>query len=497
LRIDPTRGVVLFFLAAIPRLLGAFFLPNAFGDAYVYIREIGNLTTKISDGTFRLTNLFGFWLPLYQFISAVINLLVKNGFYAGKVVAALFGAGACLFVYLITEQLTKNTTAATWMFLLIALNPLHILYSASAMTDVPHAFFVLAALYFVLTGNWIVAAVFGALAGLTRVESWMLIALIPLIQFSKKRRLSFVPMLILMGPPVFWFYISWKATGSWLASFVQRQEYHDWLLRMNPSIAGFSLSHLLKDSATLLVSTEVAVLLACFMAGWFVLKNFPKTVRGEASDEVSAISAPVLFFFAFFALLVIAYLTHQQPIIFPRYGLILFSLGLPLLAWGFLRIRTMRPWLARRVLIGIAVVCLFDISVQLAGAVGTVKQYRVQRETADYLRDHFDANSGTRIFCDDGTVQVLSGIPEEKFVTSANSPNDRQAFIEFLKDQRVQYLVLVKPAPTHAILTDAAFIQPAAPDILLHQRTEFIPTEIWLYQLPEREAARPLQNRER
>ena len=494
---DPTRGVVLFFLAALPRLVGAFFLPNAFGDAYVYIQEIGNLSTKISGTTFRLTDLFGFWLPLYQFISAVINLLVKNGFYAGKVVAALFGAGACLFVYLITAQLTKNTTAATWMFLLIALNPLHIFYSASAMTDVPHAFFVLATLYFVLTGNWIVAAVCGALAGLTRVESWMLIALLPLIQFSKEHRISFVPILILMGPPVFWFYISWKATGNWLASFVQRQEYHDWLLRMNPSIAGFSLSHLLKDSATLLVSTEVAVLIACFMAGWFVLKHFRKTVRGEAPDEVSAISAPVLFFFAFFALLVIAYLTHQQPIIFPRYGLILFSLGLPLLAWGFLRIRTTRPWLARGVLIGIAVVCLFDISVQLAGAVGTVMQYCVQRDTADYLRDHFDATSGMRIFCDDGTVRVLSGIPEEKFVTSANSPTDRPGIIEFLKDQRVQYLVLVKPAPTHAIFTDASVAKPASLDVLMYRRTAFIPTEIWLYQLSQSEAGRPLENSER
>src|SRR2546423_5821440 len=95
-------GVALFSLAAIPRLLGAFFLPKAFGDAYVYIQEIGTLSTKISSGTFRLTDLFGFWLPLYQFICAVVNVVVRNGFYSGKVIAALFGAGACVFVYLVT-----------------------------------------------------------------------------------------------------------------------------------------------------------------------------------------------------------------------------------------------------------------------------------------------------------------------------------------------------------------------------------------------------------
>src|ERR1051325_6526952 len=104
------RLPILFFASAIPRLLGAFFLPNAFGDAYVYIQEIGMLSTKISSGSFRLTDLFGFWLPLYQLICAVINVFVKNGFYSGKVIAALFGAGACVFVHLVALRLTSNST---------------------------------------------------------------------------------------------------------------------------------------------------------------------------------------------------------------------------------------------------------------------------------------------------------------------------------------------------------------------------------------------------
>src|SRR5690242_1378375 len=91
----------LLLLAAVPRIVGALFLPNAFGDAYIYIRDIGTLGTKISTGSLRLTDLFGFWLPLYQFISALLNLVFKNGFYSGKIVSALFGAGTCLFVYAI------------------------------------------------------------------------------------------------------------------------------------------------------------------------------------------------------------------------------------------------------------------------------------------------------------------------------------------------------------------------------------------------------------
>src|SRR5881394_4527063 len=96
------KPAVLFLLAAGPRIVGAFFLPNAFGDAYVYIQEIGTLSTKLSTGAFRLTDLFGFWLPLYQFLSAIVNIPFKNGFYSGKLVAAMFGVASCLMVYAIS-----------------------------------------------------------------------------------------------------------------------------------------------------------------------------------------------------------------------------------------------------------------------------------------------------------------------------------------------------------------------------------------------------------
>src|SRR5882762_155646 len=145
-----TLWPTLVLVSGIPRIAGAFALPNAFGDAYVYIREIGTMSTKLSQGTFGLTDLYGFWLPLYQLISAAVNIFLRNGFYAGKIVSALFGIGSCLLIYSIVLRLTASLQAALLGFALIALNPLQITYSASAMTDVPHAFFGLASLYFVL-----------------------------------------------------------------------------------------------------------------------------------------------------------------------------------------------------------------------------------------------------------------------------------------------------------------------------------------------------------
>src|SRR5437870_5180539 len=179
--------IYLICIAALPRILGALWLPNMFGDAYVYIRDIGAMSTKLKSGTFALNELYGFWLPVYQFLSALLNVLVNNGFYVGKIVSSIFGAGVCVLLY---------------------------------------------------------AIAFDAIA-------------------------------IMSMPAAFWFYISHKATGDWLACFRIRQQYHDWLLVQNPALSHFSFGGVLKDSATFLVSTDIAVLIATFAAAWLVWK-FPQ-----------------------------------------------------------------------------------------------------------------------------------------------------------------------------------------------------------------------------
>ena len=466
-------------------MLGAFFLPNAFGDAYVYIRDIGVMSTKLAARSFALTDLFGFWLPLYQFICALINVAVGNGFYVGKIVSAGFGIGVCLLVYSITLRLVANRTAALLAFLLIALNPLHIFNSASAMTDVPHAFFVSASLYFILKRGWIGAAIFGALAGFTRVESWMFIALIPAIQFLRERRVSFLVIIILTIPPLLWFYISWKATGNWLACFQARQQYHDWLLTMNPRLARFTLPQILRDIATLLVSCDIPVLFATFVAVWKILPRLRRLKDSEISNETLSIIAPLAFFFAFLGLLVAAYLTHQQPIIFPRYGLILFGLGIPPLFWTILRLRTEKPRLARRLVVSVIVICLFDASVQMIGVVGSLKQYSVQRDIADYLRDNFSPSSGGRLFCDEGTVRSLSGISAERFLTTSDAPREREAFLTFLTHEHVEYLVVVdrEDSTPSKLFRSLEYGQRIGSfEFMMNRRTAFLPTNIRVYR---------------
>jgi hypothetical protein len=187
-------------------------------------------------------------------------------------------------------------------------------------------------------------------------------------------------------------------------------------------------------------------------------------------------------------LIVLAYLTGTQPIIFPRYGLILFSLGIPILAWTLLTLRKRKPQWARRLLIFVIAICVLDASIQLVGSVGLLNQISAQRAVANYLRDHFQPNSNAHIFCDDGTVIALSGIPPEKFLTSSDAPHDREAFLNYLKEKNIEYLVFVSnqdstPVRLFPDLEYGDRIGPFEP--VMNSHTDFLVlyTNIWLYRV--------------
>ncbi len=119
-------------------------------------------------------------------------------------------------------------------------------------------------------------------------------------------------------------------------------------------------------------------------------------------------------------------------------------------------------------------------------AVGSLNQYRAHRVVADYLRDHYQPTAGTRIFSDEGTVTVLSGIAEEKFLTSSDAPEDRESFLAFLKEKNVEYLVFIKkvdstPAKLFPELEHGDGIGTFVP--VMNSRSELMRANIWLYRV--------------
>jgi len=142
-------------------------------------------------------------LPLYQFLSALINVFIGNGFYAGKLVSAGFGVGVCVLIYSVTLKLPAPHRRVAG-FSGHRFESAAYLHSASAMTTCRMLSFLLASLYFCLQKRWVLAAVFAALRRTDAMESWMFFALIPAIQFFRERRISLARLRSSQSHRCFW-----------------------------------------------------------------------------------------------------------------------------------------------------------------------------------------------------------------------------------------------------------------------------------------------------
>jgi hypothetical protein len=81
-------------------------------------------------------------------------------------------------------------------------------------------------------------------------------------------------------------------------------------------------------------------------------------------------------------------------------------------------------------------------------------------------------------------VQALSGIPPEKFLSSADAPHDRADFLAFLNEKNVEYLVIVKKEDS---IPSELFPKECGERIgqfesVMHAVSAFLPINICLYQ---------------
>src|SRR3954451_8193484 len=106
--VRPAVWIVLWLLALATRLWAAFYLPNAEQDGYSDALTIERLSTALASGHFRLADLYGFWLPLFQLAAAVPNIWIHDSLLSGKVVSAFCGAASCVLVFAIAQRLTTQ-----------------------------------------------------------------------------------------------------------------------------------------------------------------------------------------------------------------------------------------------------------------------------------------------------------------------------------------------------------------------------------------------------
>ncbi len=434
-------------IALTTRILAAFFLPNAEQDAYSYTETIARMSASLTGGHFRLADLFDFWLPLFPFTAALLNVWIGQPLLVGKILSALCGATSCALVFAITAKLTRSIQFAWLAFALIVCNPLHILYSATAMTDVPHAALILASLWFVLDKRWLIAATFAALAEAMRIEAWALIIVLPVIQLIYERRISLVVMSILFLPPLLCFGISNTATGDPFAFFAARVRYLHTYLDFAPSRRGFSFADISQDVTYFFIGANLLVFLA--MIASTGLLTF-RAIRSRQSP-VLPLAATIMYAGGLFGFWLFVYMTRKQLLLIPRYGLIFFALGLPLTAWLLETIReNWKPWISKVVAAVVIAFCAKE-AVEQSVIVGKVfDDFRAQQKIAETLAVAMaeERSSQQRCFSDNPAVRVLSKLPADRFVRSKKTPlsasQNAAAFESYLQDRHVAYLVFMR-----------------------------------------------------
>jgi hypothetical protein len=379
--------LALVLAAGVPRILGALFLPNLDRDANSYVEEIAELRASMAAGTFSIKDLAGFWLPMYQTVCAAGSLVVNNPLYVAKVVSATCGTGTCLLVFLICRRLTGRNRLACAAFALIAFNPLHIMYSSFSMTEVPYSLVVVGSLFFTIEDRMLLAAVFAMLAGLMRVEAWMLVVLIPALQLLAGRKSSPASYAVLVLGPLICFYIYWAATGNPFDYFHSRADYIHQLLVDQPELRDFTVSRIAGDAGRLLYSVNPLVLIGSMAAAWLMVVGPRRNGRPAVPESVFAVSAACVFFFSFLIFLLTAYLTNNQPQIWTRYGLFLFAIGAPIMIWASATISARAPKLRRAVGLLTIGACLLQWGLQLHDAVAYARGAAPQRPVAEQHRD--------------------------------------------------------------------------------------------------------------
>ncbi len=451
------------------RFAAAWLLPNAEQDGYSYVEIIAAWSAKISHGDFHIVDLFGFWLPLFQFFAAILNLAIHDPLLSGKIVSALAGSTTCVLVFALTKRITQSLPLASMAFALILFNPLHLLYSAAAMTDVPFGCLALAAIWFAMRDRWMAATICAGLAELVRLEAWVFILVLPLLQFLFHRRVSWMTMSILLLLPLLWLGISHAATGDCLGYFAKRDAYQHNFLEFHSTRRGFAFADVAQDLDYFLLGANPIILVAMTMS---ILRAKHRSREIIATTLCAA--ALVAFWF-------LAYVSKRQPVLLPRYGLVFFVLGLPVFAF-------MLKTFPRPVAILALILSIYAFVRQSPNIPKVIADHRAQQHIARALAALIGES---RCFTDDPAVRVLSRLPADRFLRSETTPSSAAAdavrFDTYLREQHTDYLVFIRtedslPVKFFPDLGVDRKIDNDNFELIARERSPFGP-DIWLYRL--------------
>lgn len=429
--------LVLFLAGLLPRIAAVFLFPSIDGDAYSYAEIAHRIRDSIADGSLTAKHMLTFWLPFYPLLCGLLELVYDDIILVPKLVCTLFGAAAAVASYFIAIAMTRNRTLSLAVFVIVAMNPFHVLYSASSMTDIPYACGIALGLAFALQGRWLLASTGIAIAASSRFEGWLFIPIILGIIYFCDRRLTIKSAMIVSAPVLLSSFIAVAADGNPAAPFVLRDEYVASYYRFHPAETAMDFETIMHNINLFVFSIHPILASAGIVATIFAIW---RKWKSEPSDRKMTVIA-ALFLLVAFTSVIAPYLFKKQPVLFIRYGLCIFTIGIPIFAWAFLEVQRQVPKMRIVIWASLAFLMVGHTVNSAAIVLDSIKQIEPQRRAAEFLKAEYEKNPGIVVYCDDPTVRVLSGIPEKQFRTKFNSPAERHALIDYLKKENVSIVV--------------------------------------------------------
>lgn len=428
----------MFLIAFIPRIVAVIIFPSLEGDAYSYCEITNRIRDAIKDGTLNAGHLFSQWLPLYQILCALIELIIPAPVLVPEIVSAIFGAATCVVVYYICLALNLNRFIALIAYIIITLNTYHILYSASAMTESPFGFFVAMSVYLAIKNKFILASIFLAFSCFTRYEGWMLIPVMFLLSLRKNIKNGIITGAILILPVLMCLVINYLATGNFLESFNSRKAYLKEYYEFHPHKAGYEK---IVEHFGILIFTlnPPIVIIGIFLI--LIMIFLKKKIPAEKYDDFKRLYILALFFFAHLLFDVFSYLMRMQPCFYVRHGLGLLAIGLPLFLFTFSYFIAFLRSFAKLGWVVLTVITIAHLQVQVIHGIDCYDVVRPHEISAEYIKNEYKKNQEIVIFCDEPTVKVLSEIPSKNFRHSYYVSKNREDFLKYFTSEKVTLIV--------------------------------------------------------
>jgi hypothetical protein len=207
---------------------------------------------------------------------------------------------------------------------------------------------------------------------------------------------------------------------------------------------------------------------------------------GMTLPSFFAVIATLTFFFSYLGFLLLSYFRGDQPVIWTRYGLLFFALGLPALAWAFGTVIAERPQYKKALSVALLVIFTLQAIFQAGEVASVISDEFSRKEIAAYISDVHRSAPHVRIFCEDGSVRILSGFPSEKFLDSSDLPTDRAAFVNRLRQDRVEYLITTSSEVSTLTRLFPELKQGTGNDIfqpVMRAESKYSSLKIWVYQI--------------